>query len=38
VIGVFDKVTVEVGIKKDENTQRGIVKMSLVEPISSIGL
>ncbi|KAK1926504.1 hypothetical protein DB88DRAFT_450259, partial [Papiliotrema laurentii] len=35
VIGVFDKVTVEVGIKKDENTQRGIVKMSLVEPISS---
>ena len=38
VIGVFDKVTVKVGIKKDENTQRGIVKMVLVEPVSSVNL
>lgn len=38
VIGVFDKVVVEVGIEKDQNTQRGKVRMVLVEPVSSVGL
>lgn len=38
VVGVFDKVIVEVGIEKDKNTQRGKVKMVLREPVSSIGL
>ena len=38
IVGVFDKVTVEVGIEKDKNTQRGKVKMVLVEPVSSVGL
>jgi exosome complex exonuclease DIS3/RRP44 len=38
VIGVFDKVTVDVGIEKDPNTQRGKVVMRLVEPVSSINL
>lgn len=38
VIGVFDKVIVEVGIEKDQNTQRGKVRMVLVEPVSSVGL
>ncbi|ORY27766.1 hypothetical protein BCR39DRAFT_589039 [Naematelia encephala] len=34
-VGVFDKVVVEVGIEKDANTQRGKVKMILVEPVRS---
>jgi len=38
VVGVFDKVIVEVGIEKDQNTQRGKVRMVLVEPVSSEGL
>lgn len=38
VVGVFDKVIVEVGIEKDKNTQRGKVKMVLREPVSSTGL
>jgi len=38
VIGVFDKITVEVSIEKDQNTQRGKVKMVMVEPVSSVGL
>lgn len=38
VIGVFDKVTVDVGIEKDPNTQRGKVVMRLVDPVSSINL
>lgn len=38
VVGVFDKVVVEVGIEKDQNTQRGKVRMVLVEPVSSVGL
>lgn len=37
-IGVFDKVTVDVGIEKDQNTQRGKVVMRLVQPVSSINL
>lgn len=37
-VGVFDKVTVEVGIEKDPNTQRGKVVMRLVEPVNSEGL
>jgi hypothetical protein len=38
VIGVFDKVVVEVSIEKDVNTQRGKVKMVLVEPVLSEGI
>jgi exosome complex exonuclease DIS3/RRP44 len=34
-VGVFDKVVVEVSIEKDVNTQRGKVKMVLVEPVRS---
>jgi hypothetical protein len=37
-VGVFDKVVVEVSIEKDVNTQRGKVKMVLVEPVISDGL
>ncbi|GAA5957793.1 hypothetical protein JCM21900_004555 [Sporobolomyces salmonicolor] len=37
-IGVFDKVTVEIGVEKDKNTQRGKVVMSLIDPIDSRGL
>jgi exosome complex exonuclease DIS3/RRP44 len=38
VVGVFDKVKVEVSIEKDVNTQRGKVKMVLVEPVHSEGI
>lgn len=38
VIGVFDYVTVEITVEKDRNTQRGRVKMTLVEPINSSNL
>ncbi|GAA5882413.1 hypothetical protein JCM1840_000408 [Sporobolomyces johnsonii] len=37
-IGVFDKVTVEIGVEKDKNTQRGKVVMSLIDPVDSRGL
>ena len=37
-IGVFDRVTVDISIEKDPNTQRGKVKMTLVNPVSSEGL
>ncbi len=38
MIGVFDKIVVDLGIEKDRNTQRGKVKMVMVEPVSSDGL
>jgi exosome complex exonuclease DIS3/RRP44 len=38
VIGVFDRIVVDVSIEKDKNTQRGKVKMVMVEPVSSDGL
>lgn len=31
-IAVFDKVTVQIEVEKDKNTQRGKVKMILVDP------
>ncbi|KAG6892808.1 hypothetical protein C0993_002840, partial [Termitomyces sp. T159_Od127] len=34
-ISVFDKVTVNIEVEKDKNTQRGKVKMTLVEPVDS---
>lgn len=34
-VSVFDKITVEVGIEKDPNTQRGKVKMVMLEPVNS---
>lgn len=37
-IGVFDKVTVQIEVEKDKNTQRGKLKMTLVHPIDSRGL
>ncbi|KDE09865.1 hypothetical protein MVLG_00263 [Microbotryum lychnidis-dioicae p1A1 Lamole] len=37
-IGVFDKVTVEISVEKDKNTQRGKVRMELVEPVDSRGM
>ncbi|KIK77030.1 hypothetical protein PAXRUDRAFT_835134 [Paxillus rubicundulus Ve08.2h10] len=37
-ISVFDKVKVRIDVAKDKNTQRGRVKMSLVNPIDSRGL
>jgi exosome complex exonuclease DIS3/RRP44 len=38
VIGVFDRVVVDIEIEKDPNTLRGKVKMTLVSPVSSVGL
>lgn len=38
VIGVFDKIVVDVSIEKDRNTQRGKVRMVMIEPVSSEGL
>lgn len=38
MIGVFDRIVVDVSIEKDKNTQRGKVKMVMVEPVSSDGL
>jgi exosome complex exonuclease DIS3/RRP44 len=37
-ISVFDKVTVNIEVEKDKNTQRGRVKMTLVHPIDSRAL
>jgi exosome complex exonuclease DIS3/RRP44 len=37
-VSVFDAITVEVSIEKDPNTQRGKVKMVMLNPISSEGL
>lgn len=37
-IAVFDRVKVDISIEKDPNTQRGKVVMTLVEPVSSVGL
>jgi len=37
-ISVFDKVTVVIEIEKDRNTQRGKVKMTLLEPVNSSAL
>lgn len=37
-IAVFDKVTVRIEIEKDKNTQRGKVKMNLVNPVDSRNL
>lgn len=37
-IAVFDKVTVQIEVEKDKNTQRGKVKMTLVYPIDSRAL
>lgn len=34
-ISVFDKVTVNIEVEKDKNTQRGRVKMTLVQPVDS---
>jgi len=34
-IAVFDKVSVRITVEKDQNTQRGKVKMALVEPVRS---
>jgi len=31
-IGVFDKVIVQIEVEKDKNTQRGKVKMTLIDP------
>jgi len=31
-LAVFDKVTVQIEVEKDKNTQRGKVKMILVDP------
>lgn len=35
VVAVFDKIMVDISIEKDENTQRGKVKMIMVEPVDS---
>lgn len=37
-IKIFDKVTVAMTVEKDKNTQRGKVKMSLIEPVDSNSL
>jgi exosome complex exonuclease DIS3/RRP44 len=34
-LSVFDKVTVSITVEKDQTTQRGKVKMVLVEPVNS---
>ena len=34
-IAVFDKVTVNIEVEKDKNTQRGKVRMCLAKPIDS---
>lgn len=31
-IAVFDKVTVQIEVEKDKNTQRGKVRMTLIDP------
>jgi len=37
-ISVFDKVTVNIEVEKDKNTQRGRVKMTLIQPVDSRAL
>ena len=37
-IAVFDKVRVKVTVEKDKNTQRGVVKMTLIDPVDSTNL
>ncbi|KAL0580474.1 exosome catalytic subunit dis3 [Marasmius crinis-equi] len=37
-ISVFDKVLVQIEVEKDKNTQRGKVKMALLEPVVSANL
>ncbi|WRT64860.1 uncharacterized protein IL334_001796 [Kwoniella shivajii] len=37
-ISVFDKITVDISIEKDPNTQRGKVKMVMVGPVNSENL
>lgn len=37
-ISVFDRVKVAIEIEKDRNTQRGKVKMTMLEPINSTKL
>lgn len=37
-IGVFDKVTVNITVEKDKNTQRGKVKMHLLKPVQSLDM
>jgi exosome complex exonuclease DIS3/RRP44 len=37
-IAVFDKVVVRIEVEKDKNTQRGRVKMTLVQPVDSSSL
>ena len=37
-IAVFDKVTVQIEVEKDKNTQRGKVKMTLVSPVDARSL
>lgn len=37
-LAVFDKVTVNILVEKDQNTQRGKIKMVLVHPVSSEGI
>ena len=34
-IGVFDKVTVEITVEKDKYSQRGRVRMFMVQPVDS---
>ncbi len=38
IISVFDKIVVDVSIEQDKNTQRGKVKMTMVQPVSSVDL
>jgi exosome complex exonuclease DIS3/RRP44 len=37
-VAVFDKVTVQIEVEKDKNTQRGKVKMTLVKPVDARSL
>ncbi|KAF5369035.1 hypothetical protein D9758_002962 [Tetrapyrgos nigripes] len=37
-ISVFDKVVVQIEVEKDKNTQRGKVRMTLIEPVESRAL
>lgn len=37
-IAVFDKVVVGITVEADKNTQRGKVKMALLEPVDSRGM
>lgn len=37
-IAVFDAVQVRITVEKDRNTQRGTVKMTLVDPVDSAEL